>query len=280
MMNSMENRKVFRSLLITATLTVLLLATVFLFRWLYGYRYALQDFAWRSWEDFHYFAPRELSGNAPLYIVLTLVLAAALGGLLSWATRRAGRLQARSSLLKQAFRHYRALSETDTLTGLATRRGVMERLEEEIKRASRYGNLLSTLFVDVDNFKTINDTLGHGMGDEVLKTIAEAIKSTVRETDVAGRYGGDEFLILLPHANAAQGCQVAERVRRRVENLFAKRSDLKNKPTVSLGVMAYAAGVGGLAAYLEAADQALLQSKSLGKNRTILCEKPGTFRPV
>ncbi|HNF59710.1 MAG TPA: GGDEF domain-containing protein, partial [Elusimicrobiota bacterium] len=199
---------------------------------------------------------------------------------LSWATRRAGRLQARSSLLKQAFRHYRALSETDTLTGLATRRGVMERLEEEIKRASRYGNLLSTLFVDVDNFKTINDTLGHGMGDEVLKTIAEAIKSTVRETDVAGRYGGDEFLILLPHANAAQGCQVAERVRRRVENLFAKRSDLKNKPTVSLGVMAYAAGVGGLAAYLEAADQALLQSKSLGKNRTILCEKPGTFRPV
>ncbi|HNC73859.1 MAG TPA: hypothetical protein PK362_03090, partial [Elusimicrobiota bacterium] len=72
----------------------------------------------------------------------------------------------------------------------------------------------------------------------------------------------------------------AERVRRRVENLFAKRSDLKNKPTVSLGVMAYAAGVGGLAAYLEAADQALLQSKSLGKNRTILCEKPGTFRPV
>lgn len=280
MMKSMENRKVIRSVLITATLTAVLLAAVFLFRWLYGYRYALQDFSWRTWEDFHYFAPRELSGNAPLYLVLTLVFAAVLGGLLSWATRRAGRLQARSSLLKRAFRHYRALSETDTLTGLATRRGVMERLEEEIKRASRYGNLLSTLFVDVDNFKTINDTLGHGMGDEVLKTIAEAIKSTVRETDVAGRYGGDEFLVLLPHANAEQGCQVAERVRRRVENLFAKRSDLKSKPTVSLGVMAYAAGVGGLAAYLEAADQALMQSKSLGKNRTILCEKPGTFRPV
>lgn len=276
----MNGKKVYRPLISTILLSSVLLTALFLLRWAWISRFALGRVFWTLWEDFRYFSLREWETMAHYYLFAMLLTVPLVGGILVLAARRGYILRARTDLLKRAFRRYRDLAETDALTGLATRRGVLQGLEAEIKRAARYRAPLCTLFVDVDNFKTINDTLGHGAGDTVLRTIADSIKKTVRETDLAGRYGGDEFLVVLPHAAATEGCRVAERVRRKVESMFAERKDLRNPPTISVGVMAYAAVVGGLAAYLDAADKALLKSKELGKNRTILCENPGMFRSI
>lgn len=276
----MRENRYFRPALTTVMLSAALLTALFLLRWVWISRFALGRVFWTLWEDFRYFSLREWETMAHYYLFAMLLTVPLVGGILVLAARRGYILRARTDLLKRAFRRYRDLAETDALTGLATRRGVLQGLEAEIKRAARYRAPLCTLFVDVDNFKTINDTLGHGAGDTVLRTIADSIKKTVRETDLAGRYGGDEFLVVLPHAAATEGCRVAERVRRKVESMFAERKDLRNPPTISVGVMAYAAAVGGLAAYLDAADKALLKSKELGKNRTILCENPGMFRSI
>jgi diguanylate cyclase (GGDEF)-like protein len=269
-----------RPLAATVLLSAALLTALFGLRWVWVSRFALGRVFWTVSEDFRYFSLREWDTMAHYYLFALVLTVPLVGGVLTLAARRGYLLRARADLLKRAFRRYRDLAESDALTGLATRRGVLQGLENEIKRAARYRAPLCTLFIDVDNFKAINDTLGHGAGDTVLRTIAESIKTTVRETDTAGRYGGDEFLVVLPHASAAQGCQVAERVRTRVAALFADRRDVRTPPTISIGVMAYAAAVGGLAAYLDAADKALLKSKSLGKNRTILCENPGIFRSI
>lgn len=276
----MFGQKAFRPVATTLILSAALLSALIGLRWLWVSRFALGRVFWTVWEDFRFFALREWETMGHYYLFALVLTVPLVGGLLALAARRGYILRARSDLLKRAFRRYRDLAESDALTGLATRRGVLRGLEGEIKRTARYRAPLCTLFIDVDNFKTINDTLGHGAGDTVLRTIAESIKTTVRETDLAGRYGGDEFLVVLPHAAATQGCQVAERVRTKVAALFAGRRDLVLPPTISIGIMAYSAAVGGLADYLDAADKALLKSKSLGKNRTILCENPGIFRPI
>lgn len=276
----MVGNKAYRPVIATLFLSAALLVALFILRWAWVSRFSLGRVFWMVWEDFRYFSLREWETMAHYYIFALVLTVPLVGGMTALAARKGYILRARTNLLKRAFRRYRDLAESDALTGLATRRGVLQGLEAEIKRTARYRAPLCTLFIDVDNFKAINDTLGHGAGDTVLRTIADSIKKTVRETDLAGRYGGDEFLVVLPHAAATEGCRVAERVRRKVESMFAERRDLRNPPTISVGVMAYAAAVGGLTAYLDAADKALLKSKELGKNRTILCENPGIFRSI
>jgi diguanylate cyclase (GGDEF)-like protein len=108
----------------------------------------------------------------------------------------------------------RRLAEHDSLTGLRNRRRFERDIAEQVGRARRYGELATLLMIDLNGFKRINDTYGHRIGDRVLKTIAAALKSRLRETDVVARVGGDEFAVLMPYANAEQGaiiaCDVAE----------------------------------------------------------------------
>ena len=150
----------------------------------------------------------------------------------------------------------------DDLTKLYRRNYFLKRLEEETDRGKRYERPFSLMMLDVDNFKRINDTRGHQAGDEVLKNIARIIRSGLRKTDIASRYGGEEFIILLPETNNAQAALAAERLRKSVEEEF------KGDITVSIGLATYDKS----SAYVDIvreADVALYKAKKEGKNRVV-----------
>jgi diguanylate cyclase (GGDEF)-like protein len=162
---------------------------------------------------------------------------------------------------------YMALSITDGLTDLFNARQFHVRSEEELERAERYGRPLSLLMLDVDNFKRYNDTYGHPEGDQVLIRLGEIIRSCLRATDSAYRYGGEEFTIFLPETAAVEAAQVAERIRREFEaSLLRPVSENPVHMTVSIGVATYRKGE-GLTAFVKRADSNLYRAKGLGKNQ-------------
>lgn len=159
-----------------------------------------------------------------------------------------------------------SLSTTDALTGLWNRRHLDQSLAAELKRARRYGLDLSLLLFDIDHFKTFNDTHGHDQGDRVLKAVAAATAAAVREVDVACRYGGEEFVVILPGTAAAGALETAERLRAAIAALSVDGLTV----TATIGV----ADRGEVAAeqpaeLLEAADRALYQGKRGGRNRVV-----------
>lgn len=172
-----------------------------------------------------------------------------------------------ATLLDNARRHLdiQVQANTDELTGLLNHRLFYQTLEEQIKRASRFGSTFTLVMVDLDLFKTYNDTHGHTEGDAVLREIAQCIASSVRGLDAAFRYGGEEFAIILPDTNAEQGLKVAERVRRAVETKMDARGVWL---TVSAGVAAWPtdAVIGG--DLVRCADSALYEAKRRGRNCT------------
>lgn len=219
----------------------------------------------------------ELSGHGAYYIYMGVgtVLAMALWGL--WGGRKADTQRTRAQALERAALRLRGMADTDGLTGVHVRRHLLEKLDEELLRAERYKYPIASLFVDVDNFKAFNEAHGHIVGDEVLRRIAQVIRASVRETDIVGRYGGDEFLVMLPHANARDAYSAAERVRKGVEKLSVISKDGSPIPvTVSVGMIAAVPHEADVLRFLEIADQALHRSKGLGKNCTILCDVPAT----
>ena len=158
-------------------------------------------------------------------------------------------------------------AQTDGLTGLANRRLLAERLEDELERAAQNGTSISIVMADIDNFKQINDTHGHQTGDAVLRAFAAALDRSVRETDLAVRYGGEEFLVVLPGAGLANASGVAEKFRKAAEELeVAGRSGETARFTVSFGVAEFPT-YANVEALVAAADAALYQAKRGGKNR-------------
>ena len=166
----------------------------------------------------------------------------------------------------------------DGLTGLANRRQSEDALAHEISRADRFGSPLALVFADLDDFKGVNDAHGHPVGDAVLREFADVLRSTVRESDLAGRWGGEEFVLLLSGTGAEGGAQLAERVRRKLAERTILAPDGTRIPiTASFGVAAHppAQADGELVA---AADEALYRAKREGKNRVEIA--PGaTARP-
>ncbi len=165
---------------------------------------------------------------------------------------------------------------TDPLTGVNNRRYVERRLQEEIVRTRRHGHPLSCLYIDIDHFKRINDTAGHQVGDEVLREVALRIKAELRLSDALGRFGGEEFVVLLTDAESADAVNVAERIRAGVaDTLLTLASGEKLAVTVSIGVATLSAAedqvpVDVLSRQLVAgADQALYQAKAAGRNRVV-----------
>jgi diguanylate cyclase (GGDEF)-like protein len=155
----------------------------------------------------------------------------------------------------------------DGLTGLFNRRYFETRLEQEIQRQRRQFDELSLLMVDLDNFKDLNDTQGHLVGDRVLREVADILRRAVRIFDVCARYGGEEFVILMPGANAPTALRIAERIRRQVEQHFASglRSGSPVSPTVSVGVSSAQPST-TRETLISQADSALFQAKGAGKN--------------
>ncbi|MDQ3031547.1 MAG: diguanylate cyclase [Myxococcota bacterium] len=159
----------------------------------------------------------------------------------------------------------RSLARTDPMTGLANRRAVIERLEHDIAVARRRHSSVAVVLCDVDHFKVVNDTHGHAMGDDVLKAVATALRGAVRNVDLVGRWGGEEFLVVLPDASEAGARIAAERTRHAIERLppFAAGPQ---KVTASFGAAAWA-GDATLDLLVERADRALYRAKARGRNR-------------
>lgn len=159
------------------------------------------------------------------------------------------------------------LSAIDSLTGLLNRRALFERLSQEMARAKRHGSVLSVILCDMDGFKEINDTYGHTAGDEVLRYIAQTLKEPLRRADTVGRYGGDEFMIILP-ATSAKGAQsLAERIRSTIEATeFQVAEGRTVRLSVSIGV-AECNPESDINDIVRNADKALYTSKQAGKNR-------------
>ncbi|HKE47224.1 MAG TPA: diguanylate cyclase [Rhodanobacteraceae bacterium] len=158
------------------------------------------------------------------------------------------------------------LAERDPLTGVLNRRAILARLRAEFAKARQSGEPLSVLFLDLDHFKNVNDSYGHRAGDQCLRGVIGPIAGELRQGDALGRYGGEEFLILLPGAGPADAEVVAERIRRRVQDMPMLISGMRIGLTVSLGVAAVDLDVANPDDLIERADAALYRSKSSGRN--------------
>lgn len=163
------------------------------------------------------------------------------------------------------------MAVTDSVTGLYNHRYLQERLDEELKRAERYGRGFSVLMVDIDGFKNYNDMLGHMAGDDALIVVSKLLTASVRSTDIVARYGGEEFVILLLEAAKANAIKVAEHIRARIEaHSFPHETQLPaGCLTVSIGVATYPMDGRTKKDLLYAADMACYRGKREGKNRVI-----------
>lgn len=174
----------------------------------------------------------------------------------------------------------RELSVTDELTGLYNRRHGGESLEREIQRASRFEQEFSVLMIDIDHFKHYNDCYGHAAGDLILKEFAHLIRKALRDVDYVARWGGEEFVVILPNTAHKGGLKVAEKIRRLVRNHpFLKRA---NEPkltfTVSIGLAHFPANAMTATALVEAADKAMYAAKHDGRNRVVASQGDTSIR--
>lgn len=154
------------------------------------------------------------------------------------------------------------LATTDELTKLFNRRTVYSKLEYEMDRAKRYKNPLSIMMIDIDHFKQVNDRYGHVRGDDVLREVADTIRRSVRRTDIPGRYGGEEFLVIFPNSNLAESLVVAERIREGVNEI---KYDDDLRVTISCGVKTFEGET--ITELLHKADEKLYEAKEQGRNR-------------
>jgi diguanylate cyclase (GGDEF)-like protein len=160
---------------------------------------------------------------------------------------------------------------TDELTGLANSRAFRETLEREAARAERFGHELSLVFIDLDDFKDVNDAHGHLQGDKVLKLVGQILQSEPRAIDEAARYGGEEFVVALPETGSDGAVELAERIRARLEAATVPSVD-GGKPirvTASFGTATLPGAAHDARHLFEAADEALYEAKRQGKNRVV-----------
>jgi diguanylate cyclase (GGDEF)-like protein len=227
---------------------------------------------------------RRPDGVEPLVVRLagpdderTLALYPPPGGFTNESQELAHWLATQASIaLENAHLHglVKAQAVTDELTGLANRRRFMEVVELELKRAERFQSPLGLLLVDLDDFKLVNDRFGHGTGDEVLRTLSDVFRESLRDVDLAARLGGEEFAVLLPETDYAGAAGVAERLRASLASIELETPDAERfGVTASFGVGVYpeAQSVDEL---LRTADAALYRAKAEGKNRVALAPTP------
>jgi len=176
-------------------------------------------------------------------------------------------LQVKNVQLEESLQKLKTMATTDHLTGLANRRRFRDILERQFSEADRYGFDLTCCMCDLDHYKQLNDTYGHQVGDDILVLAADVIRNSLRRGDVAARYGGDEFIILLPHTPLERGLAVSERIRREMVARSGSYRNTVKAVTMSIGVASlrpdHPAGADALVAM---ADQALYTAKDTGKN--------------
>ncbi len=182
-----------------------------------------------------------------------------------------GQVQHLNSELREANEKLHHISTEDSLTGLYNRRHFDDRIEQEIARTLSFGRDLALAMVDIDFFKNYNDSIGHPAGDKALATIGEFIRKSIRETDLAFRYGGEELVIIMPETTRESAISVAERIRGAVEKqpFDGESSQPNGSLTVSIGVAVLEGGSKNKEEFVSAADKALYKAKSLGRNKVV-----------
>jgi diguanylate cyclase len=183
--------------------------------------------------------------------------------------RRASDLEGKVRELETELRRLSDEVGTDALTQVANRRGLMQAFEVERARIEREGTPLAVGLLDIDNFKRLNDTLGHAAGDVALVTLAQRVRDSLRPVDVVARFGGDEFVVLLPGTPADEAAQVLTRLQRQLTASLFMHDGKEVFVTFSAGVTPYRPGE-RVEEALERADEALYEAKRTGKNRTCM----------
>lgn len=178
------------------------------------------------------------------------------------------KIKALQEELRESNRQLEELSNTDGLTKLYNRRYFMEMLELEFQRAQRYEAKLGFVMIDIDHFKDFNDTYGHLLGDRILYEVAQILRENLRVHDIVGRYGGEEFALLMPETDMKGALVVAERYRKRIEDFMLLENERELKITISLGVATYPrADIKSVDDLIRMADNALYKAKKNGRNR-------------
>ena len=193
-------------------------------------------------------------GTALTYVVLCLALHATLMALVI------GRL----------VRELAALSRYDALTGLLNRRAIQEELDAQLQRSRRNNEGFVLMMIDVDRFKAINDRYGHVFGDVVLKHVADQLRANLREPDRVGRFGGEEFLVMLPGSTTEAACTVAERLRAAVNTALVTHSTREIRASISIGVAEWSAADDDVSRTVVRADAALYEAKAQGRDRVVV----------
>ena len=172
-----------------------------------------------------------------------------------------------SSDIRRALTHIKALSETDELTGVLNMRAFATVANRVSRQSARYNHPYSVVMIDSDSLKSVNDKYGHQAGNKLLQMLVQCIRAQLRDTDVVARYGGDEFILLLPETTAVGAEKLSVRIRQRVEAEVLSTREKAVNCTVSIGVASYPEHASDLESLMERADQALYRSKSAGKNQ-------------
>lgn len=204
-----------------------------------------------------------------LGLLFTLTLASFLGIILHLVIAFQKKMVATEEIIQE-------MAITDELTKLKNRRFLRTRLGEELDRASRYGHPLACIFFDVDLFKQVNDTYGHEAGDMVLRTVSATAQEQGRQIDILGRFGGEEFLMILPETDLEQAVALAERLRQAIESKTCVAGRQQIRVTATFGVSCYSPGPTAaqpdLSDLIKQADTAMLEAKKAGRNRVGIAE--------
>lgn len=185
-------------------------------------------------------------------------------------TKRA--LEIREIEVKAILAQAHELANTDVLTFLPNRRKIVSSLQEEVIRSNRYGMPLSISILDLDHFKRVNDTYGHAAGDEVLRSVAARLRNHIRHPDTLGRYGGEEFLIVLPNSEMQAAAEQASRLCQQVRKLRIDVNENVLSMTISIGIAQFRIGQENWEELLHRADEAMYKAKNAGRDRWVVAE--------
>lgn len=172
--------------------------------------------------------------------------------------------------MKWLYSETKYLTIIDSLTGLYNRRYFQQSIEREFSRAKRYGNHLSIAMIDIDHFKYINDTCGHQFGDKVLVEISTTFKDSLRRTDYISRYGGEEFILILPETDKENAYIPLERIRQKIESTSVSLDNKSIKVTVSIGIASFTKNLNDSGELVKNADTALYKAKQNGRNKVVI----------
>ena len=179
-------------------------------------------------------------------------------------------LEAANRELQTALALQQQLAHTDTLTGINNRRHLYELAEHEFEIAARYQQPLSVIMFDIDHFKQVNDTFGHTVGDQILQRVTQVARAELRSADVIGRYGGEEFVVILPMTNAKKAYPLAERIRMGVAAMRVPTEKGDAAVTLSIGIVqiTHEGQTESIEVMIRRADEAMYAAKQAGRNRT------------